>query len=64
MHKFHVQNFQDTFETRERSFVGILSICMTVPLITVPCVLFDLDIEKKYSAKLCLSTRVPVTSVY
>ena len=27
--------FQDTFETRKRSFVSAFSICMTVPLIKV-----------------------------
>ena len=26
-------NFQDTFETRKRSFISAFSICMTVPLI-------------------------------
>ena len=25
-------NFQDTFETRKRSFISVISICMTVPL--------------------------------
>ena len=25
-------NFQDTFETRKRSFISTFSICMTVPL--------------------------------
>ena len=25
-------NFQDTFETRKRSFISAFSICMTVPL--------------------------------
>ena len=28
-----MQNFQDTFETRERSFISAFSIWMTVPLI-------------------------------
>ena len=27
-----MQNFQDTFETRKRSFISGFSICMTVPL--------------------------------
>ena len=27
-----MRNFQDTFETRKRSFITALSICMTVPL--------------------------------
>ena len=27
-----MQNFQDTFETRKRSFTSAFSICMTVPL--------------------------------
>ena len=27
-----MQNFQDTFETRKRSFISAFSICMTVPL--------------------------------
>ena len=28
-----MQNFQDSFETRKRSFFSAVSICMTVPLI-------------------------------
>ena len=28
-----MRNFQDTFETRKRSFVSAFSICMTVPSI-------------------------------
>ena len=28
-------NFQDTFETRKRSFINAFSICMTVPLISM-----------------------------
>ena len=27
-----IRNFQDTFETRKRSFIRAFSICMTVPL--------------------------------
>ena len=27
-----MQNFQNTFETRKRSFISAFSICMTVPL--------------------------------
>ena len=27
-----MQNFQDVFETRKRSFINAFSICMTVPL--------------------------------
>ena len=27
-----MRNFQDTFETRKRSFITAFSICMTVPL--------------------------------
>ena len=27
-----MRNFQDTFETRERSFISAFSICITVPL--------------------------------
>ena len=27
-----MQNFQDTFKTRNRSCIGAFSICMTVPL--------------------------------
>ena len=27
-----MRNFQDTFETRERSFISAFSICMTAPL--------------------------------
>ena len=29
-----MRNFQDTFETRKRSFTSAFSICMTVPLIS------------------------------
>ena len=29
-------NVQDTFETHRRSFISDFSICMTVPLLTVP----------------------------
>ena len=29
-------NFQDTFETRKRSFISAFSICMTVPLVQKP----------------------------
>ena len=28
-----MRNFQDTFETRKRSFISAFSICTTVPLI-------------------------------
>ena len=28
-----MRSFQDTFETRKRSFIGAFPICMTVPLI-------------------------------
>ena len=28
-----MRNFQDTFETRKRSFMSAFSICMTAPLI-------------------------------
>ena len=28
-----MRNFQDTFETRNQSFISAFSICMTVPLI-------------------------------
>ena len=31
-----MQNFQDTFETRKRSFIRAFSISMTVPL-TIEC---------------------------
>ena len=27
-----MRNFQDTFETRKRSFVSAFSICMTIPV--------------------------------
>ena len=27
-----MRNFQDTFETRKRSFISAFSICITVPL--------------------------------
>ena len=57
-----MQNFQVTFETRKRSFISVLSICITASSIAVARVLFDLDIEKKYSAKLSVTTLVPVTS--
>ena len=35
-----MQNFQDTFETRKRSFISAFSICMTVPLMTVIYIYF------------------------
>ena len=28
-----IQNFNDTFDTRKRSFISAFSICMTIPLI-------------------------------
>ena len=31
-YKVGMRNFQDTFETRKRSFINVFSICMTVPL--------------------------------
>ena len=30
-----MRNFQGTFETRKRSFISDLSICMTVPLTVI-----------------------------
>ena len=57
-----MQHFQVTFETRKRSFISVLLICITASSIAVPRVLFDLDIEKNYSAKLSVTTLVPVTS--
>ena len=30
-----MRNFQDTLETRKRSFISTFSICMTVPLIKI-----------------------------
>ena len=27
-----MRNFQDTFETRKRSFISVFSICMALPL--------------------------------
>ena len=35
-----MQNFQDTFETRKRSSISVLSICMTVPLRSILYILF------------------------
>ena len=30
-----MRSFQDTFETRKQKFISVLSVCMTVPLISV-----------------------------
>ena len=30
-----MRNFQDTFETRKRSFISVFTICMTVALISL-----------------------------
>ena len=35
-----MRNFQDTFETRKRSFISAFSIGMTVPLIGVHSIIF------------------------
>ena len=37
-----MQTFQDTFETRKRSFISDFSICMTVPLS-----MYDLLVDTK-----------------
>ena len=44
-----MQNFQDTFETRKRSFISAFSICMTVPLTLVNYFCKNLSILKLYS---------------
>ena len=36
-----MRNFQDSFETRKRSFISAFSICMTVPLSKNPKILFE-----------------------
>ena len=38
-----MRNFQNTFETRKRSFISVFTICMTVPLI-----------KSRYLADLCV----------
>ena len=38
-----MRNFQDTFETRMRSFISAFSVCMTVPLNNIA------PIKKKYA---------------
>ena len=35
-----MQTFQDTFETRQRSFISAFSVCMTVPLIVLNFAIF------------------------
>ena len=34
-----MRNYQDIFETRKRSFISTFSICMTVPLRNIDCVI-------------------------
>ena len=46
---FRMQTFQDTFETRRRSFIGAFSICMTVPL-RIKSALLDPIIKITFSA--------------
>ena len=41
-----MQTFQDTFETRKRSFISDFSICMTVPLS-----MYDLLVENRHQSK-------------
>ena len=36
-----MRNFQDTFETRKRSFISAFSICMTVPIKHVKLIIFE-----------------------
>ena len=36
-----MRNFQDTFETRKRSFISAFSICMPIPLNSMHSVNFD-----------------------
>ena len=40
-----MQNFQDTFETRNQSFISAFSICMTVPLSDILRYVFDLSLQ-------------------
>ena len=34
-----MRNSQDIFETRERSFISAFSVCMTIPLRNIDCVI-------------------------
>ena len=47
-----MRNFQDTFETRKRSFISAFSICMTLPLSS--CQVVILDIPQDFSSFLYL----------
>ena len=50
-----MRNFQDTFETRKRSFISTFSICMTVPLKKVSAkLLSDLVIFSMFSCDIPL----------
>ena len=42
-----MQNFQDIFETRERSFISAFSICMTAPLTITTHVLPNISQSKE-----------------
>ena len=41
-----MRNFQDTFETRKRSFISGFSVCITEPLINKW--FFNCDLKSKY----------------
>ena len=50
-----MRNFQDTFETRKRSFIGAFSICMAVPSnIEFSLLTFILLILKNLEAAICM----------
>ena len=51
-----MRNFQDTFETRKRSFISVFSICMTVPLRKVTQIIKNLLMRKKSKNDTRLST--------
>ena len=49
-----MQNFQDSFETRKRSFISAFSICMTIAL-SFPNIVLARDILKNYCPKMFYS---------
>ena len=47
-----MRSFQDTFETRKRSFISAISICMTVPLNLMEYSMKILGVHMPYNKKL------------
>ena len=47
-----MRNFQDTFETRKRSFIGAFPVCMTVPLMQlIDQISFNINTRNKLFLK-------------